>query len=376
MSDRERGSCRLALAAALAFVGASAGAEPGMPSQRDADVSPSARRATLRIDAPAPDEKVRQPDPLVRVRGRVGAELFGADVVVALDVSNSALLASGEDLDGDGVVGVTRAFAEDAGRFITSHTAWTTDEDDSILHAEKLAGQALVEALSARRDRIGVLTYTAQPRIRAPVGSPEQARQAIDAVPIEEDITGTDVARALWRAARLLEEASPASPGRARAIVLCSDGEPTVPPPRYSAKQRALHEASQLSAQGIALYVLAFGAQLDEERGKVDLEFLQALAAAGGGVLVRVRSPARLLEDLPPAEPRPDWLEIVNATSGESARSLRVSPEGDFDAVLPLVPGANELRVEARWRDGRDEQASRKVHYEASVAAAPTERGR
>jgi len=323
---------------------------------------------TLRIDAPAPDERVRQPDAVVRVRGRVGAELFGADVVLALDVSNSALLASGEDLDGDGVVGVTRAFAEDAGRFVTSHGAWTSDEDDSILEAEKMAGQALVEALSARRDRIGVLTYTAQTHVRAAVGSPGPAQQAVASVPIIEDITGTDVAGALRRATRLLEEASPATAGRPRAIVLCSDGEPTVPPPKYSAKQRALREASQLAAQGIALYVLAFGAHLDEERGQNDVAFLQALAEAGGGMWVRVKSPARLLEDLPPAQPRPDWLEVVNATTGESARSVRISPEGDFDALLPLVPGANELRVDARWRDGRDEQASRKVHYEASSA--------
>jgi hypothetical protein len=231
-----------------------------------------------------------------------------------------------------------------------------------------MAGQALVDALRARRDRIGVLTYTAQTHVRAAVGGPELAQQAIAALPIVEDTSGTDVAGALRRATRLLEQAEPAAPGRPRAIVLCSDGEPTVPPPKYSAKQRALREASQLAAQGIALYVLAFGAHLDEERGEDDVEFLNALAAAGGGVLVRVTSPARLLEDLPPAEPRPDWLEVVNATTGESARSLRVSPEGDFDALLPLVPGANELRVEARWRDGRDEQASRNVHYEASGA--------
>ena len=328
----------------------------------------AAARPTLRIDAPAQDARLRQPDAVVRVRGRVGAELFGADVVLALDVSNSALLASGEDLDGDGVVGVTRTFAEDAGRFVTPHPAWTSDEDDSILRAERMAGQALVEALSARRDRIGVLTYTAQPHVRAAVGSPEQAQQAVASVPIVEDITGTDVARALRRATRLLDEASPATPRRPRAIVLCSDGEPTVPPPRYSAKQRALREASQLAAQGIAFYVLAFGAHLDEERGKDDVEFLHALAEAGAGMWVRVRSPARLLEDLPPAEPRPDWLEVVNATTGESARSLRISPEGYFDALLPLAPGSNELRVEARWRDGRDEQASRQVHYEASTA--------
>ena len=365
MSRSDRGRFPLTLALAVALAGSALRADPD-PAPR----TPSAGRGSLRVDAPAPDERVTSAEPLVHVRGRVGAELFDADVVIALDASNSALLASGIDLDGDGVVGVTRPFAEDAGRVDTRHGAWTSDPDDSILLAELAGAHAMVDALGQRRDRVGVLTYTAHPTLRAAVGAPDEARRALDAVEVVEDPTGTDVARALRAAAELLGAAPRGGPGRARAILLCSDGEPTVPQPRYTAKQRALRGASELAAQGITLYVLAFGAQLHEPKHADDLEFLRALAEAGGGPMVEVDAPARLLEDLPPAHARPPALAVDNATSGAAARSLRLAPDGVFDALLPLVPGSNEVRVRASWGDGRDESLTRTVHYEGGAAPA------
>jgi hypothetical protein len=356
---RKRRRPRLALWLAVAScASAPAGAEPVRPAGE-----PAAQRASLWIEAPAEAARLRRPDAQVEVRGRVRAELYDADLVLALDVSNSSLLASGGDLDGDGEVGATRAFAEDAGRFATSHARWTSDAGDSMLRAELVAAHALIDALAARRNHIGLLTYTSRVRVRAPVGAPEAARRALDAVPIAEDRSGTDVSRALRHAALLLSTREAVE--RPRAVLLCSDGEPTVPQPRYEARQKALREARQLAESGIALYVLAFGAHLGEERGEDDLAFLRALADAGRGVLVEVDSPARLLEDLPPAAAAPDVLEVLNVTSGEPARSLHVTPDGRFDARLPLVPGVNALRVRAVWNDGRSESAWRSVRYEA-----------
>jgi hypothetical protein len=156
----------------------------------------------------------------------------------------------------------------------------------------------------------------------------------------------------------------PARTSRARVA------QPTVPQPRYTAKRRSLREASRLAAQGVSLYVLAFGTRLHDPEHAGDLEFLRALAAAGGGLLVEVEAPARLLEDLPAAHPQPAALEVENATAGEPARSLRLAPDGAFDAWLPLVPGENELRVHARWPDGRDEWLTRTVHFASAAAAS------
>jgi hypothetical protein len=166
--------------------------------------SADAAADVLRVDAPT--EGARASTAEVEVRGRIGAELSDADVVLALDVSNSSLLASGSDLDGDGTVGATREFAEDAGRFATSHPHWTTDGDDSMLRAELVASRALIGALGPRRNRIGLLTYTSQVRVRAEVGAPDGALRALDAVPIAEDRSGTDVSQALRHAALLLAQ--------------------------------------------------------------------------------------------------------------------------------------------------------------------------
>jgi hypothetical protein len=190
-------------------------------------------------------------------------------------------------------------------------------------------------------------------------------RSALDAVPIAEDRSGTDVSQALRHAGLLLERAPRDGAARPRAVLLCSDGEPTVPQPRFEARQKALREARQLSEAGVAFYVLAFGAHLREERGEDELAFLRELAAAGRGALVEVDAPARLLEDLPPAAAAPDALEIVNVTTGEASHSLRLLADGRFAAQLRLAPGANELRVRASWRDGRSASAWRTVRSEA-----------
>jgi hypothetical protein len=333
-------------------------------------VTAAAARGALELDSPQPGELLRQPEAQVEVRGRAGAELFDADVVIALDASNSALLASGVDLDGDGVVGATRAFAEDEGRFVRSHPGWTTDGGDSILRAEYVAAEALLEALAARQNRVGLLTYTAKPRARAAVGPPERARAALSMLRVMEDPTGTDMARAMRAASAMLDDALLDGPGRPRALLLCSDGEPTVPQPRYMAKRKALREAARLAERQIALYVLAFGARVHQEQGSDDLDFLRELAAAAGGVLVPVDAPARLLEDLPPARIRPRSLEIANLTTGAPAHSLQVAPDGKFAAWLPLVPGMNELEVRASWQDGRRESLRRVFHFEGGAAGA------
>jgi hypothetical protein len=163
----------------------------------------------------------------------------------------------------------------------------------------------------------------------------------------------------------MLEAATP--PGveaRSRAVLLCSDGEPSVPAPEHHAKRRALREASRLAAAGIPVYVLAFGEKLLREQDPEVLGFLEHLARAGGGRLVVVATPAALLQDLPPVEPAPAALEIVNRRTGEPARALHRRPGGSFDALLPLAPGANELEVSVRWSDGSSERVRRVVHYE------------
>jgi hypothetical protein len=353
------------LCSALALTLGAAAAEA-----RADDAGPEADRlgAALRVESPRPGERLTHGVPWLLVRGHARAELFDADVVIALDVSNSALLASGLDLDGDGVVGETLAWAEDEQRKQKRPPAWTTDAEDSIAEAERIASRALVDGLAWRRNRIGLIRYTARPRELAAIGDPERVRQALALLSPVEDWSGTDVGRVLRFAARMLERATP--PGEAprpRAVLLCSDGEPSVPSPSHHAKQRALREAERLARAGIALTVLGFGAELLSGEDPEPREFLEALARAGQGELVRVSSPATLLQDLPPARPAPDSLEVVNRSTGAPAQALRRVPDGSFDALLPLAVGPNELEVRAEWADGRRERVRRSVRFEPSA---------
>ena len=71
---------------------------------------------------------------VVEVRGRAPAsDLYASDIVIAIDLSNSALLASGVDLDHDGTVGTTRRWAKNGGGRGRPPRRWTSDRGDTII---------------------------------------------------------------------------------------------------------------------------------------------------------------------------------------------------------------------------------------------------
>ena len=189
----------------------------------------------LQLDSPAPGQRVTLSVPVVKVSGRAaGADLYASDIVIAIDVSNSALLAAGVDVDGDGAVGTTRRWAKRGGGRGRPHREWTTDSDDTIIRSELIAAKFLIADLAPRKNRIGVLTYTGSTRVRARVGPPEGALDAVERIRIVENWSGTDIARALEKAAKMLDGAQPLpGPKRQRTVLLFSDGEPTVPSAEY-----------------------------------------------------------------------------------------------------------------------------------------------
>ena len=173
----------------------------------------------LRIVSPQAGARVRMSIPLLEVRGRVGLEeLYDGDVAIAIDLSQSALYASGLDVDADGNLGVTRRWAKSRKKlqmFDRHHDFWTSDPDDTILEAEMIAARSIIEGLAPRKNRIGVLTYTEVPRVRAWVGAPEIALASLDSIQVRMRTRGTDIGRALASATRMLE-GLPAGRDRAR----------------------------------------------------------------------------------------------------------------------------------------------------------------
>ena len=334
--------------------------------------APAEETLWLAVERPTEDQRVRLSAPLVEVRGRTllgephesgsGAgiqELVSADVVLALDLSNTSLMAMGVDVDGDGKVGRDRPALYGWPR--RSYRSWTTDPDDTIIHSELLAARTLVDRLGERRARLGILTYTGKARARAEVGSPEQAILELERIRIRVDWTGTDISRALRLARDMLLDAPPRrGPSRPRIVVLFSDGKPTVPRNEHVAERSALRAARALTEDGVQVYTLAFGEDAREEPG-----VLQKIAEITGGRFVEVEDPARVLEELAKVEfVKPAGLLIRNITTEQIARAVRVFTDGSFDGFVPLAPGWNRLEVSAIGPDGERVGVERRVFYE------------
>jgi hypothetical protein len=322
----------------------------------------------LELDSPAPGQLVRLSAPVVEVSGRVAAELYASDIVIAIDLSNSALLASGADVDGDGTLGTTRRWAKNGGGRGHLYRRWTTDPDDAIIHSELLAARFLISGLAVRKNRIGVLTYTGTPRVRAPIGSPAAALEAVERIRIVEDWSGTNIALALQEAARMFGETPPV-PGarRPRNILLFSDGEPTVPYTEYTATRRAIDKTRELAEQRIRVCTFAFGED-------ADMEFLSKLARLTLCRLIPFEEPRDLLIDRIGEPFVLQQLTIVNLTTGQPARAVRILPDGAFDGFAMLVPGDNQLRVSATLANGRHATATRSVHYELAETESEQDR--
>ncbi len=331
----------------------------------------------LQVVSPRPGASVRNSAGLVEVTGRVGRDwLLSADVVLALDLSNSALLASGIDLDGDGVLGRTRRFAENGGGFGHPWRSWTSDPDDAIVWAELEAARHLIRSLDSIDVRVGVLTYTGSPRARALLGPAPQALAALDKISVVEDWSGTDIARAL-REARELFRAVKHLEGheRPRVVFLFSDGRPTAPNARYWAGRAAIEVARELTEQHIAVCALGFGESIvSEEPEEQDLAFLDELARTTGCGHIPIDSPDLLRFDRPPRNYGPSEFQLRNLTTGQPGRAIRLLRTGLFDGFVDLVPGPNALEVSAVLPDGRRLASQRVVYYEPTHDDSDEER--
>jgi hypothetical protein len=352
------------------------GAEENLPANAaPADAGATAPVAApstpleLEVEAPASGERVRLLVPLAEVRGRAGRATFSAsDVVVAVDASTSSLLASGLDVDGDGSAGRSRGWAEETGRFPKPSRSWTTDPDDTVLSAEILVARLMIQGLGARDNRLGVLSFSSRPTVRAPVGPPAAALAALAGIEGVDDREGTDLARALRSASTLLRAASASGAGdRPREILLFSDGEPSVPHGEHWAARRAIQVARELAEEGVRVWTIAFGTSPDRE-------YLDELARAGGGERIALEQLGPLLDEPGLTTLRPEELSIENLTTGQKARALRTFRDGRFDAYVPLVEGDNLLQVEAVLADGQRTRERLRVRYERPAEETEADR--
>ena len=348
-----------------------------------ADAADSERHAALRVDAPQADAATSLG--WIEVRGQAAArDLAAHDLVLVLDVSDSSLLPSGWDVDGDGPHGVTDPariarleakpdFPPDVGERLRA-----ADFDDSVLAAELAAARALLARLEGvgTRYRVGIVVFSDDAHVLAPLGaSAEALDRALDELfeTFYRELRGTNFGDAIGAAQLLLQPEVPGQPsgppsGRDQSIVLLSDGAPTLPPHGDRAREHALYAASAAGAADIRLY--PFELARSERRG-----VLAEMAERSGGRFERLERPGDAIARLR----RTDLvgladLRIVNQTTGTPARALRTFPDGSFDAFVALAPGSNRLAIHVTTTDGASAQIERVVTRSAEASAPAGER--
>lgn len=320
-----------------------------------------------RLDVSAPEARgeVVQNIPLVHVRGQAlrGGTLV-SDVVIAIDISESAFMPSGRDVDGDGVTGrmaprgIRRA---DGSRRRTR--AWTTDSGDTLFESARALAREVIRGLPAERTRVALLTFSDGVRVRRRLGSPSEALRTLERLRPPTSPGGTDIARAI----RIGRSVLGRDEDRAKLMLIFSDGQPTRPRPGGPAIDATLHAARKAAGVGVEIHAVALGAE-----PAVGRAVFAELARLGGGRYARAPEPGPLLAALP-LEHSASLVDvdIANLTTGADARAVRLFPDGSFDGYVALVPGRNQLAVRARSDDGREVGAFRTVHFRPSPE--PTE---
>ncbi len=263
--------------------------------------------------------------PGLEVSGHAGTQpFFASDVVVLIDHSTVAALASGIDVDADGVVGRNRSTLKDWDPFAKPARFWTSDSGDTIEALQLRIATALVPRLAARQNRVGLASFTMRartkganvivrltdkPAVIVPVGEPAAVLEALEDFPAVSERRRTDLTRLLELGAKLLDDArpieteSPAPLARPRAILLLSLGVPSAPSGIHESSRMAVECARKLGERGIALWAIPLG--------NADRAFLSELTrGSGGGILPLERLDAQFaapasgdLRPRSPAEP-------------------------------------------------------------------------
>jgi hypothetical protein len=324
----------------------------------------------LDLEAPA-EAGSGVPVGLVEVRGRAGVHgVHGYDVVIVIDLSDSTLESSGLDIDGDGPEAATDPallswLAEQGpGGARLSERLRKLDFDDTVLMAELTAAQALLERLDLRNSRVGLVAFSDEAWVLAPLGSPrDELLDALENVRrgFYRHLRGTNFADAVQTAHAALGPAGTAPEElRDRSILFLSDGAPTLPVPPERARRRAVEASFAAAADGIRIYAFALG-----RKAFAALDVYRAMAGLSGGRLEKLSRPAHAISRLRRVDlAGVEGVRIDNLTTGGTARALRIFPDGSFDGFVELAPGENRLRIAARALDGAEASLERQVTFE------------
>jgi hypothetical protein len=129
-----------------------------------------------------------------------------------------------------------------------------------------------------------------------------------------------------------------------------TDGIPTLPVPGDTRRNQleVFKQVRRAAKHGIEIHAYAVGREA--LRGPFTLE---TMAADTGGTFTAVRDPATLPDRLPAVQLAGlDGVQVRNLTTERDALATHLRPDGTFDALVKLAPGANRIEVVAIASDG------------------------
>jgi len=341
---------------------------------------PASARAdavAIRIDNPANGSVVESELHMAELEGLASAAGDGArgyDVMIVLDVSKSTQNASGADVDEDGRVG------EDPhlGLFAPGEypdDVYSTDPEDTILHAEVKAARVLLDGFDPSRVRVGLVTFSGE--VDPATGRqrrPDQ-RDATLQVPLTQDFAklraaldrvlaagpngATNFAAGLRLAtqelAGLTGSTSTPRPGARPVILFLTDGRPSFPAGLATVEdpgdlEAAVAAARVAQAAGIRINTYAVGMDaLAQPKAATEV------ARVTLGTYTPVVEPGAIVAALQSVSfANVEDVGVVNLTTQESAPDVRLNPDGSFQAFVPVREGRNRILVNALASDGSE----------------------
>jgi len=349
----------------------------------------AAAPVSIRVDSPAAGGVVESElfmAPLAGIASAAGADAQGYDVMIVLDVSESTRSASGADVDEDGALG------EDPhlGLFAPGEypdDVYSTDPEDTVLHAEVRAAETLLDGLDARRVRVGLLTFSGT--VDPATGRQKSAdqRDATLEVPLTHDYAqlrvalrrvlakgpngATNFAAGLRLATQELAGLSGAvsspRPDARRVTLFLTDGVPSFPAGLATESDPGDLEAAVAAARvaqsaGIRINTYAVGPdalakpKAATEVARVTLGTYTPVVEPGAIAAALQATSFANVEDV----------GIVNLTTQESAPAVRLNPDGSFQAFVPVREGRNRVLVNALASDGSE--ANLEIEFDFRVA--------
>jgi hypothetical protein len=310
-----------------------------------------------------------------RIEGRARAQATRPehfDVMLVIDVSDSTQVASGEEQDGVGEVGID-PYNELLPPGVLDPKIRSTDPEDTILHAQIRAARGLLEGLDPRRVRVGLVSFAGEVSLQTGERKRIDQQDAWLELPLSEDYRALDNALAgivargphgatnfaagirlgIIELAGLSGARSVPRPGARKVILFLTDGIPTLPVGKGSVvdpgDDEAALRAAQLAQQaGIAINTYAMG-PLALQYPRVVTE----MARMTLGTYTPVQSPGdivTLLQGVSFADV--EDVVLTNLTTGDFSSDVRLAPDGSFTGFVPVREGRNRVRVSALASDG------------------------